>query len=128
VTSYINQYLPQAGGRQKASVALARTVLQRRLASSTWAIHESLKRRFERQSNLLEELESLPPAQQARRLAQLQGRLVDIEQDEDDLDDEQRDQISDSFTTAIVLDNLHEEIVVLSELVEQARAVRDNAS
>jgi len=37
VTAYINQFLPQASGRRQASVALARTVLQRRLASSTMA-------------------------------------------------------------------------------------------
>jgi hypothetical protein len=38
VTAYINAYLPQTSGRRQASVALARTVLQRRLASSTMAI------------------------------------------------------------------------------------------
>ena len=42
VTAYINEFIPQASGRKQASVALARTVLQRRLASSTCAIHESL--------------------------------------------------------------------------------------
>ena len=35
VTAYINEFLPQASGRRQASVALVRTVLQRRLASST---------------------------------------------------------------------------------------------
>jgi hypothetical protein len=38
VTAYINQFLPQGSGRRQASVALARTVFQRRLASSTMAI------------------------------------------------------------------------------------------
>ena len=40
VTAYINQFLPQGSGRKQASVALARTVFQRRLASSTMAIYE----------------------------------------------------------------------------------------
>ncbi len=53
VTAYINRFLPQAGGRQKQNVALTRTVLQRRLASSTHAIHESLKRRLEKQRRLV---------------------------------------------------------------------------
>jgi len=62
VTAYINEFLPQASGRKKQSVALTRTVLQRRLASSTQAIAESIRRRFEKQEELLEELESLSPA------------------------------------------------------------------
>jgi hypothetical protein len=37
-------------------------------------IFESIRRRLERQRDLLTELEELPPAQRARRLAQLQGR------------------------------------------------------
>ena len=37
VTGYINQFFPQASGRKQGSVALARTVFQRRLASSTMA-------------------------------------------------------------------------------------------
>ena len=87
VTAYINEFLPQASGRKKQSVALIRTVLQRRLASSTLAIFESIRRRLEKQQALLTELEDLPPAQRARRLAQLQGHLTDAEQDEDDLDE-----------------------------------------
>ena len=83
VTAYINEFLPQASGRKKQSVALARTVLQRRLASLTQAIAESLRRRFEKQGKLLEELESLSPAQRAKRLVQIQGRIADAEQDEE---------------------------------------------
>lgn len=128
VAAYINQYLPGGNGRQKASIALVRTVFQRRLASSTWAIFESLKRRFDRQRNLLEELESLPPAQQAKRLAQLQGRLADAEQDEGDLDDEQRDALTDQYTAAVELGHLQAEVAALRDLVEQARIVRDTAS
>ena len=121
VTAYINQFLPQASGRRKASVALARTVLQRRLASSTMAIYESIRRRLERQQTLLKELEDLPPAQRARRLAQLQGRLDDGEQDEDDLDDAERDQLADQFTPPPDLDQLRAEIAALQELLGQAR-------
>lgn len=55
VTGYINQFLPQQTGQRRSSVALARTVFQRRLASSTAAIHESLKRRLRKQEDLLKE-------------------------------------------------------------------------
>jgi hypothetical protein len=56
---------------------LTRTVLQRRLASSTFAIYESLKRRLKRQENLLEELLKLPSDKQRKRLAELKGAIID---------------------------------------------------
>ncbi len=128
VTAYINRYLPQGTGHQKQSIALARTVLQRRLASSTRAIHESLQRRLKKQRELLEELEALSPAQRARRLEALRGRLTDEELDEDDLDDAGRDSLVDEFTAARELDQLREEVAALRDLVEQARRVREQAS
>ena len=128
VTAYINEFLPQSSGRKKQSVALARTVFQRRLVSSTKAIYESIRRRLDRQQELLQELEDLPPAQRARRLAQLQGRLPDAEQEEDDLDDAARDQLTNEFTAAVELDQLRAEIAALQELLAQARRVRDHAA
>jgi superfamily II DNA or RNA helicase len=128
VTAYINQFLPQSTGRRQASVALARTVLQRRLASSTMAIYESIRRRLEKQHELLKELEELPPAQRSRRLAQMQGRLADVEQDEDDLDDAERDRLADQSTSAATPDQLRTEIAALQDLLAQARRVRDHAS
>jgi len=128
VTAYINEFLPQASGRKKQSVVLARAVLQRRLASSTQPIAESIRRRYEKQEELLEELESLSPAQRAKRIAQIQGRLIDTEQDEDDLDDAERDALADEFTTAMELDQLRAEIAALRELLAQARRVRDHAN
>jgi len=128
VTAYINEFLPQASGRKKQSVALARTVLQRRLASSTQAIAESIRRRLEKQEALLEELESLSPAHRAKRLAEIQGRITDSEQDEDDLDDAERDLLTDEFTTAVELDQLRAEIAALLDLLAQARRVRDHAT
>jgi superfamily II DNA or RNA helicase len=125
VTSYINQFIPQQQGPRKTSAALARTVLQRRLASSACAIHESLKRRLAKQQALLDELDALPPAQRSRKLAALQGRLVDAEQDEDDLDESDRDVLIDEFTAAIELEQLRAEIAALKELLDQARRVRE---
>ncbi|MBN2561537.1 MAG: DUF3883 domain-containing protein [Phycisphaerae bacterium] len=126
VTEYINQFIPQQTGQRRTSAALARTVLQRRLASSTHAICESLRRRFEKQRDLLEELEALSPKQRAKRLAQRQGRLPDNEQDEDDLDDAARDQLADEYTAALEMEQLRAEIAALKELVEQSRRVRDS--
>jgi len=103
-------------------------VLQRRLVSSTCAIHESLKRRLKKQEDLLEELEGLPPAQRAKRLAVLQGRLADAEQEEDDLDEAARDELVDEYTAAAELEQLRAEIAALKDLVEQARRVRESAN
>jgi len=128
VTAYINAFIPQQTGQRRSWAALTRTVLQRRLASSTCAIHESIKRRLKRQEDLLDELEGLTPAQGAKRLAALQGRLPDAEQDEDDLDDAVRDQLVDAYTAALELEQLRAEISALKELVEQARRVRENAN
>ena len=128
VTAYINEFIPQQTGQRRSSAALTRTVLQRRLVSSTCAIHESLKRRLKKQEDLLEELEGLTPAQRAKRLAALQGRLPDAEQDEDDLDDAVRDQLVDEYTSALEIEQLRAEISALKELVEQARRVRENAN
>ena len=128
VTAYINEFIPQQTGQRRSSAALTRTVLQRRLVSSTCAIHESIKRRLKKQEDLLEELEGLTPAQRAKRLAALQGRLPDAEQDEDDLDDAVRDQLVDEYTAALELEQLRAEISALKELVEQARKVRENAN
>ena len=126
VTAYINEFLPQATGRRKNSVALARTVFQRRLASSTHAICESLRRRRKKLDDLLRELEGLSPAQRARRLAQLQGRLSDTEQDEDDLDEAARDVLIDEATTAAELDQLRAELAELGELVARVGRVRES--
>jgi superfamily II DNA or RNA helicase len=127
VTAYINQFLPQASGRKKQSIALTRTVLQRRLASSANAIYESLRRRLEKQAHILEELQALPPGQRPVYLERLRGRLADPEQEEDDLDDDARDELTDAFTAADELDGIRAEVAALRDLNEQARRVRDHA-
>ena len=126
VTAYINEFLPQATGRRKNSVAFARTVFQRRLASSMHAIHESLRRRRRKLDDLLRELQELSPAQRARRLAQLQGRLSDAEQDEDDLDETDRDILVDEATTAAELNQLRTELAELGDLVTRVGRVRES--
>jgi superfamily II DNA or RNA helicase len=125
VTAYINEFLPQASGKKKHSVALARTVFQRRLASSTMAIYESLVRRLDKQKQLLADLEALPPALRSKRLAQLQGHLPDAEQDEDDLDEAQLDLLVDETTSSVELDQIRTEIAALNEVVARAKRLKD---
>ncbi len=126
VTAYINEFLPQAAGRRKNSVALVRTVFQRRLASSTRAIHESLLRRRTRLGALVEELDRLPPARRAKRLAQISGRVADAEQDEDDLDEAAREALIDETTAALELDRLRAEVAALGDLAARVGRVRED--
>jgi SNF2 family DNA or RNA helicase len=128
VTNYINEFIPQQTGQRRSSAALTRTVLQRRLASSACAVFESLKRRLDRQENLLKELKSLTPEERSERLASIQNRPSDPELDEDDLDDAARDQLTEEFTAALHMDQLEREIAALRELVEQSRYVKEQAS
>jgi hypothetical protein len=87
-----------------------------------------MKRRLKKQQDLLDELDGLSPSQRAKRLAALQGSLPDVEQEEDDLDDEDRDQLIDEYTAALELEGLRTEISALKEIVEQARKVREQAN
>ncbi|WP_107668050.1 helicase-related protein, partial [Cyanothece sp. BG0011] len=120
VTNYINRYLGKTQGRKKGSVALARTVLQRRLASSLNAIYSSLKKREKRFADLLEELETLSPTEQHARLMEL-GRVVDPEMEDEDYDGEELDEIAIDSTVAEQLDQLQDELVALRHLVNLAK-------
>ncbi|MGL5872517.1 MAG: helicase-related protein [Xenococcaceae cyanobacterium] len=119
VTQYINRYLGKTKGRKQAAVALARTVLQRRLASSLNAIFSSLKKRQKRFSDLLEELDNLSPGEQRDRLMSL-GRIVDSEQDSDDCDEEQLEDLAIESTVVEQIDELREELDELKRLVKLA--------
>ena len=57
----------------------------------------------------------------------MRGRLTDEEQDEDDLDETTRDQLTDEFTAAVQIEELRMEVAALKELTERARQVRENA-
>jgi hypothetical protein len=124
VTEYINKYLPRQGGRKKAPVALARTVLQRRLASSVRAIRRSLERRYERFSAVLHEVETLPAHRQAQYL-QSQKLLDDFddEQDTDDADEMLFEDAATIITAADRIVDLQDEVAALQQLVEQAKQV-----
>ncbi|MGC8810701.1 MAG: DEAD/DEAH box helicase, partial [bacterium] len=127
VNEYLNRFLIGGTGRAKQSIALTRTVLQRRLASSTFAIYESLKRRLRRQEELLEELRKLPQDKQRKRLAELIGIVIDEEREEDDLDEKERDELVVETTTAEQLGELQDEIAYLKDLIEFARGVYEHA-
>jgi superfamily II DNA or RNA helicase len=121
VTAYIREFLGQVGGRKGNAIALARTVLQRRLASSLGAIRSSLRRRAQRISEAIEEVERLPSSQRGARLAEL--RLVpdvDAEQDPDDATEEAEEEAAAGVVVAETLDTMRAEVAALERLIAQA--------
>lgn len=125
VTDYVNRFLAGGPGGRGNAVALARTVLQRRLASSLGAISSSLDRRAEKLTKLLKELEELSPADRRRRLAELQ-RLpgTDDETTDDDADEDTQELAVTDVSVAEQLDDLRTEIEELNRLREHAARTR----
>lgn len=125
VTDYINEFLPrQTGGRRRSSVALARTVFQRRLASSLGAIEATLVSRRDRFRKILEELEALPPNKREARLRELRLLEVDEEMDTDDEEAEEEERVASEATVAERLDDITREVDRLNGLVDLARRTR----
>ena len=146
VTRYVQQEMNRAekllaakAGRRKTAVGFALTVLQRRLASSPAAIHESLKRRLNRLQQHLERLHQIhnnKELQQALQEAtQLGLPLVGLrgQTDDDllaDLEERTEEEISELLDFASAADTVEEferEVEELRRLERQARAVRASA-
>lgn len=129
IGEYLNRFLAIRGtGRIKQNIALTRTVLQRRLASSTFAIYESLKRRQQKQRDFLQELEGLTPKERLKVLEKKRVVPVDEEMDEGDLDEQDKDKLLNEFTGAREIEELKEEIASLRELVEKAKKVYEQTT
>ncbi len=123
VTAYIQDFLGPAPGRRGNAIALARTVLQRRLASSLGAIRSSLQKRADRISAKVAEVEALPVAERRARLAEL--RLVedfDSEQEFDDATEDEQEDAASGVIVAETLDGMRAEVQALERLVTQADA------
>jgi SNF2 family DNA or RNA helicase len=138
VTKYVSEemnraerFAAEAGGdRRRTVVGFALTILQRRLASSPAAIHESLKRRLRRLEQRLDE------AKQSKRLAENEdltldsldlARALDVEDLEDDLEERtesEAQEIVDLASAARTVAELEIEIVSLRNLAAMADAVR----
>jgi SNF2 family DNA or RNA helicase len=113
---------------RKGTVGFAMTILQRRLASSSHAIYQSLKRRHERLAQRLKEMQKTQ-----------QGWVTDFDEDAEDYweasDDlpadekEQReDKVVDGATATRTIEELAEEIKRLHELETQALRVKRNGT
>ena len=139
VTEYVREEFNRADALQNdkraGTVGFALTILQRRLASSPAAIHESLRRRRERLERRLRELELV---QRGATLARAAGAdevpeldAEDIEDIEDAPDDEleaAQEQVLDQATAARSIEELKLEIARLRELEALALRVRHSGN
>lgn len=129
VTGYVRQEFNRAeqleNDGRRGTIGFALTILQRRLASSPAAIHQSLKRRRERLEQRRDE------ARQARqRVLQAEGPTYDDDYWEDFEDapesevEEIEAELIDSATAARTIEELEAEIIILRDLEAQALRVR----
>ncbi len=134
VTRYVREEMNRAdqiednGERRRNSVGFALQILQRRLASSPAAIHESLKRRLARLEARLEEERLLKRGQAASALATRTDipswDEEDLEEAPDDELEELEAQVVDLATAARTIEELEAEIASLKKLEALARQVR----
>ena len=117
VTNYVSTGLQQAESTQNRNVGLALTILQRRLASSVFAITRSLERRHKRLSDELEVVRKMG------RLREQQQVDLGDEEDPEDPNDEQEDILSGA-SNARTPDELAAEIAQLKVLVALAHETR----
>ncbi len=111
----LHQYNKAMKGRdQKRNVAFALLILQRRMASSTYALWKSLERRKRRLESLLEESKM-----------QRRSFLVDFEEVED-YEEEERWKEEEEWETLTLAENpeeLRREIWVIDGLIERAKRI-----
>ena len=134
VTDYVREEFNRAealeNDRRAGTVGFALTILQRRLASSPAAIHESLRRRRERLESRLRELEVMQRGGEATIAFATAGPALDPE-DVEDLDEAPENEIEaaeqevlDQATAARSIAELNAEIETLRQLEALALEVR----
>ena len=138
VTDYVREEFNRAealeNDQRAGTVGFALTILQRRLASSPEAIHQSLRRRRERLESRLRELEVLQRGGQAPIALTAAGPGLDAE-DVEDLDEAPEDEVEaaaedilDRATAARSIVELKAEIETLKNLEGLALEVRQSGA
>ena len=140
VTDYVRNEMNRADnldGKRRGTVGFALTQLQRRLASSPEAIYQSLKRRRKRLESRLEEMKLVARGHGVRNgVAETLGayevkKKIDLPDNFDELDEElsaeeyelYADQVVDQATAAETIPELEAEIMILTNLEQQALSV-----
>ena len=119
VTEYVKNELEQAESTKNRNVGLALTILQRRLASSLYAITRSLERRRDR---LTEELEN---SRKSGRVSTATLDVIEAEEDEEESElTEEQEEVLSGASNARTPEELEREIRHLERLVEMARTTK----
>ena len=117
----------ESDGKKKNNVGFALQILQRRLASSPAAIHQSLKRRRERLENELAEARVIARGKKVGALPgseMLSNEIIrNIDEYSEDEIEEFEETISTTATTAETIEQLEIEVDTLRRLEQQALGV-----
>ncbi|MGC8754515.1 MAG: helicase-related protein [Thermosulfidibacteraceae bacterium] len=123
LSSYIiEQYKKAIEFDKKRNIAFALTILQRRMASSVYALLKSLERRKEKLKKILREEE----IQEKMKFSY--GYLKDFEEIEDleEVEKWEREEEWESITLAKNLEDLKKEIEIIEELIKKAREILES--
>ncbi len=132
LTDYVRSHYNRARVLNRSAARLAMSVLQRRAASSTWALLRSLERRRDRLGDYIARIMAKLLTEEQLQLEQRKLRPLDLEQErtseeEASLDGrEERDVLEDEAmgaTTATTLAELQSEMIVVEELLTLAQRV-----
>ncbi len=117
-------------GKRGSSVGFALTILQRRLASSPRAIHESLKRRLARLEDLLDQVERHPERARDILAPRREVSMDEFDDQWDETDEDAQGQleleledVTASATAASTIEELQVEIGQLTHLVAMSNRV-----
>ncbi|MFZ4828728.1 MAG: helicase-related protein [Phototrophicaceae bacterium] len=131
VTEYVRNEFNRADelepdGR-KGTVGFALTILQRRLASSSHAIYQSLKRRHER---LEKRLKQMQQSRQRFLVTEREEKILGEDWDDLPADEEEQleEKVMDGATAARTIEELEAEIKLLRQLEAQALQVKRNGN
>ncbi|MEW6277975.1 MAG: helicase-related protein [Candidatus Eremiobacterota bacterium] len=128
VTDYVRTQFDRAEALQNdkraGTVGFALTVLQRRLASSPEAIHQSLRRRKERLEKRLREMQLLQRGAQVAASPVLDAdELEDLEDAPENEIEAVEEEILDQATAARTIEELRAEIATLADLERMAQNI-----
>ncbi|MFW6150174.1 MAG: helicase-related protein [Chloroflexota bacterium] len=130
MTSYLRTYYNRAKMLNRSAARLAMSVLQRRAASSTWALLRSLERRLDRLDTYIAAIIAKEISEKELQVQQERFRVVDVEEEMTSEDEaaqegqEQRDVAEDEAmgaTTASNLGELQAERLQVSHVLGLAR-------
>ena len=130
VTTYVQEEMnrverfAESDHKRRINVGFALQILQRRLASSPAAIHESLRRRRERLEKRLAETQLVPCEQSVAAESEVAYDPEDLEEAAEEEVEASEEFFLDRATAARTIPELETEIRILHQLETQARDLR----